>query len=445
VSQPPAVSISRAGVRRAVRALRWRARKARAELALRLAPDTFAPQLAAARIPVDAEVAVYFADGPDRVYQLDQWIPVLERLARSHRVVLILRELRTMKDVQDRTSLPTVCVTTFLDLMNLYDSGEFKVGIYVNNGQRNFQSLNNPRMLHVHVNHGESDKLSSFSNQVKAYDRVFVAGPVAVERYREALIAFDDTKVVAVGRPQLDLEFGDSAAGLPASTRRTVMYAPTWEGESESNNWTSMDRFGVSIVTQLLDLPDVRVIYKPHPRIPTSVNPGVARAHKRITSLIRTAAERDPDSGHQSRLDGNILAMFGACDALVGDVSSVTLDFLYLRPEAPIFLTDRRDDRELLAADSPLTEGADIVDSGTIASLGSAMTDALTNDKKREDRVRTRSHYFGDLTPGDSSRRFEEAVAALIAERDRLLTGHRRVTTGDVDDHTSGDNDDTDD
>src|SRR3954447_11572643 len=97
VSQPPAVSISRAGVRRAVRAVRWRATKARARLALRLAPDSFAPQLAAARIPVDAEVAVYFADGPDRVYQLDQWIPVLEQLARSHRVVLILRDLRTMK------------------------------------------------------------------------------------------------------------------------------------------------------------------------------------------------------------------------------------------------------------------------------------------------------------------------------------------------------------
>ena len=60
--------------------------------------------------------------------------------------------------------------------MTLYDIGDFKVGIYVNNSNRNFQSLNNPRMLHVHVNHGESDKLSSFSNQVKAYDRVFVAG-----------------------------------------------------------------------------------------------------------------------------------------------------------------------------------------------------------------------------------------------------------------------------
>jgi hypothetical protein len=316
--------------------------------------------------------------------------------------------------------------------MNLYDAGEFKVGIYVNNGQRNFQSLNNPRMLHVHVNHGESDKLSSFSNQVKAYDRVFVAGPAAVERYREALIAFDDSTVVPVGRPQLDL---DMTPELPPSTRRTVMYAPTWEGESESNNWTSLDCFGVRIVTDLLSLPDVRVVYKPHPRVPGSAHAGIRSAHRKIASLIEKAAEADPAAGHLVRMEGNILAMFGRCDALVGDVSSVTLDFLYLRAEAPIFLTDRRDDRELLASDTPLTGGADIVDSTTIDGFAAAMSDALANDKRREDRIRTRAHYFGDLGPGDSSRMFEKAVSELIAERDRLLAGHRRVTTGDVDEH----------
>lgn len=430
--EPHDVSVTRAGGRRVVRALRWRLRRLRAGLAVRLAPDAFVPQLAAARVPVDAEVAVYYADGPERIYQLDQWLPVLEQLSAEHKIVLILRDLRAMREVQDRTTLPIVCVTTFLDLMNLYDAGEFKVGIYVNNGQRNFQSLNNPRMLHVHVNHGESDKLSSFSNQVKAYDRVFVAGPLAVERYREALIAFDDGKVVPVGRPQLDLEFSPE---LPPSQRRTILYAPTWEGESESNNWTSVDCYGLQIVEALLSLPDVRVVYKPHPRVVTSAHPGVSRGHRRIMSLIRAANERDPAAGHVARTDGNILAMLGQCDALVGDVSSVTLDFLYLRPDAPIFLTDRRNDRALLERDSPLVAGAEVLDATTIGGLGAAMADALTTDDRRTDRAKVRAGYFGDLRPGDSSRRFADAVADLIAERDRLLAGHRRVTTGDVDAH----------
>lgn len=430
---PPDASLSRAVMRRSVRAVRWRAKKARAALALKLAPDSLPPQIAAARVPVDAEVVAYFADGPDRIYQLDQWLPVLEKLAAERRVVLVLRDIRTLFLVQDRTTLPIVCVTAFLDLMNLYDMSEFKVGIYVNNGQRNFQSLNNPRMLHVHVNHGESDKLSSFSNQVKAYDRVFVAGQVAVDRYREALIAFDESKVVMVGRPQLDLTFEPE---LPASSRRTVMYGPTWEGESESNNWTSLDRFGVRIVEQILALPDVRLVYKPHPRVATSLNSGVKRAHQKIVRLVQAAGARDPEAGHRTRMDGNILAMFGRVDALVGDVSSVTLDYLYLRPECPLFLTDRRDDRALLENDSPLTQGADIVDSSTIASVGSTVAARLADDTRREDRRKTRAHYFGDLQPGDSSRRFSEAVAALVAERDELLVGHRRVTTGDVDEHS---------
>ena len=384
MSETPDVSVTRSAGRRLVRAARWRLKRVRAAAAVRLAPDSFLPQMAAARIPVDAEVAVYYADSPDRVYQLDQWLPVFERFARTHQVVVILRDIRTMKELQDRTTLPVVCVTTFLDLMNLYDAGEFKVGIYVNNGQRNFQSLNNPRMLHVHVNHGESDKLSSFSNQVKAYDRVFVAGPVAVERYKEALIDFDGGKVVAVGRPQLDLDFTPE---LAESSRRTVMYGPTWEGESESNNWTSLDLFGVQIVTALLALPDVRVVYKPHPRVAASAHPGVARAHRKIMSLMKAANARDPSAGHMARTDGK------------------------------------------------LTEGAEVIDSTTVGGFGAAVASALADDSRRDDRLRTRKHYFGDLGPGDSSRRFEEAVAALIQERDHLLTGHKRVTTGDVDAH----------
>ena len=428
----PDATLRQAGRRRLGRALRWRLRRARSAAILWLTPDALVPQIAAARVLVDAEVVLYYADSPGRLYQLDQWIPVLEQLSTERSVLLVLRSLKTMREVQERTSLPVVCITKFIDLMNLYDLSDFKVGIYVNHGRNNFQSLNNPRMLHVHVNHGESDKLSSFSNQVKAYDRVFVAGPVAVDRYREALIAFDHNKLVMVGLPQLDLTF---AHGLPESSRRTVMYAPTWEGESESNNWTSLDRFGVGIVESMLALPDVRVIYKPHPRVAASRHPGVSLAHGRILELLSAAGRRDPEAGHLARMEGDILAMFSRVDALVGDISSVTLDFLYMRPECPLFLTDRRDDRTLLEKDSPLAAGADIIDSSSMPGFGSTLASRLTDDTRLEDRIATRERYFGDLQPGDSTKRFQQAVAALVAERDELLVGHRRVTTGDVDEH----------
>ena len=340
--------MTKSTARRAVRAARWRLRKTQAALAVRLAPDAFAPQLAAARIPIDAEVAIYFAETPDRVYQLDQWLPVLEQLSRTHRVVVILRELRTMRDVQDRTTLPVVCVTTFLDLMNLYDAGEFKVGIYVNNGFRNFQSLNNPRMLHVHVNHGESDKLSSFSNQVKAYDRVFVAGQVAVERYREALIDFDDSKVVTVGPTRSSTS--SSPPELPASTRRTVMYAPTWEGESESNNWTSAgplrgpDRRGAARAAGraggVQAAPEGPRLDRSgrRPRAPQD------RGRDRCGEPARPAGRpRGPDGRRHPRDVRSLPTRWSeTCPASRWTSSTCA-------PDAPLFLTDRRDDRDLLA------------------------------------------------------------------------------------------------
>jgi hypothetical protein len=431
VQLPTEKTIPGALVLRLYQALKWRYVGIRAALIVRLVGDRLGPQIAAARVPIDAEVVVHFPEDPERLYQLEQWLPVFDRLAEHHRVLLVVRDIRTMDARNSRTTLPTVCVATFLDLMSLYDLGDFKVAIYVNHGFRNFQSLNNPRMLHVHVNHGESDKLSSFSNQVKGYDRVFVAGPVAAERYREALLEFDDNKLVMVGRPQIDMDFAQT---LPASPRRTVMYGPTWEGESESNNWTSLDRYGASIVEQALAVPDLRLVYRPHPRVPTSRHPGVAKAHRSIVRQIEAANARDPEAGHIVSLTGDILTMFGGCDALIGDVSSVSLDFLYLRPDCPIFLTDRRDDRDLLITDSPLSEGADIIDSSTIASFGRLLSDRLVDDARSDDRARARKHYFGDLRSGESTARFLEAVNDLIVTRDALLEGHRRVTS-DVDEH----------
>jgi CDP-glycerol glycerophosphotransferase (TagB/SpsB family) len=273
-------------------------------------------------------------------------------------------------------------------------------------------------MLHVHVNHGESDKLSSSSNQVKAYDRVLVAGPAAVRRYRRGLLGFDHSKVVAVGRPQLDLRFTPE---LEVTSRRTVIYAPTWEGDVEANNWTSVDRLGPQIVAGLLEVARFRVVYKPHPLVARSNDPAMLAAHRRILSLMQDADLSDPAAGHLAVEEGNLLAMFDACDALIGDVSSVPLDFLYLRPDAPILLTDRRADRAALIASAPLAAAVPVIDAGTVTEVPRLLAEALTLDAYHTDRRRVRADYFGDLGPGDSTRVFTATMSGLVCERDRLL------------------------
>jgi len=368
--------------------------------------------------PVPAEVVVYFADEPARLYQLRQWLPVFEQLDSRRRVLVATSDVRTYAEVRALTGLRCVFAPTNHDLVDLYDRGDYKVAVYVNNSMLNFLSLSARRMLHVHVNHGESDKFSMASNQVKAYDRVFVAGEAAVQRYRASLIGFDETKLVRVGRPQLDLR---PSAALPPTDRRTVLYAPTWEDDTASNDYTSVVRYGPAIVSAVLDLPDVRVVYKPHPRIPLSEDPEVMAGHRQILQLLTEARRRDPATGHQALTEGDILAVFPGCDLLITDVSSVGPDFLYLHTDKPLLLTDPRDAPEQLHAEVPLSRCADVIDSTTLAILGRTVTARLIHDERRGDRERMRRHYFGDLAAGEGTERFLAAIDDAVAARDRLI------------------------
>lgn len=366
---------------------------------------------------VPGEIAVYFADDPRKLYQLKQWLPVLERLDREHPVTIITRNRKTFAELE--TPLRTVLAPAFPDLVQLYETSDFKVAIYVNNSVHNFHSLMQRRIVHVHVNHGESDKVCMVSNQVKAYDRVFVAGEAAVRRHRVALMEFDESRLVSVGRPQLDLR---PAPVLPPSTQRTILYAPTWEGENASNNYTSVDVHGPVIVEKALAVPDVRLVYKPHPRVVVSPLPNIAAAHREVVRRIEAAARRDPAAGHRVEEQSDILAVFPGCDLMVTDVSSVGLDFLYLRPDQPTFIADRYDDREKLHTDAPISRCTDIVDSATVGALTDTLAARLDHDEYRQARAAIRELYFGDLAPGESTTRFLAAIDDAVTRRDANLS-----------------------
>jgi CDP-glycerol glycerophosphotransferase (TagB/SpsB family) len=332
----------------------------------------------------------------------------------------VLRDHDTAVAVRDRTTRPVLLAADFAELRAFYDELDAKVALYCNNSPSNFDSLLDNRMLHVHINHGESDKQSMASNNAKSYDRVFVAGQAAVERYESALLEFDADRLVRIGRPQLDLE---RAPALPPSPRRTVLYAPTWEDDADYNNYSSVDTIGPQIVQQVLAVADVRLVYKPHPRVVVSADPGVSSAHGQILGLVADAGARDPAAGHCSLLDADILAVMPECDAIVTDVSSVGLDWLYLRTDRPLFIADRYDDPERLRLAAPVSRSADVVDSRSIAGLTELLTDRLEHDELHLARVAMRNHYFDDVKVGDSTAHFLDAVTGLVTLRDTLLQG----------------------
>ncbi len=363
-------------------------------------------------------VLAYFGDQPDRVYQLVQWLPVLEFLDAHDRVGIVLRDADTATIVREQTTLPVLVATEFAALRTLYAELDAKVALYCNNSLLNFQSLLEPRMLHVHINHGESDKQSMASNNAKSYDRVFVAGEAAVQRIASGLLEFDTSKLVRIGRPQLDLT---REPVLAPTSRRTVLYAPTWEGDADYNNYSSVDRFGPELVRRLLDVPDVRVVYKPHPRVATSEDADVRAAHQEITGLLT--------GEHVTLPDADILAVVPDCDAMVTDVSSVGLDWLYLRTDRPLFIADRHEDPERLRLEAPVSRCADVVSSATLPDFTELVAQRLEHDVLHLQRTAMRHHYFDDVKVGDSTTRFLTEVRELVARRDQLLGEYEQVAT----------------
>ncbi len=372
-----------------------------------------------------ADVALYFADSPTKLYQLTQWLPVFEANT-SATTIVVVRHIETYKELLGRTSLQVLLVPRYEILMSLYDRANFHAVVYVNNGWTNFQSLSFQQAVHIHVNHGESDKICMVSNQAKAYDQVFVAGEAAVRRHAAALAWFEPSHLVRVGRPQLDLEV---APALPAFDGPTITYAPTWEGEDDANNYTSVDRYGARIVAAALAQPHARVIYKPHPRVAMSNDVGVVKGHDQIVKLMNSAISADPTRGHAVLDEADMLAVIRCTDLMIADVSSVSLDHLYLQPDAPLVLTDRRTNRAQLLDDAPVAGGAHIVDESTIATLTDDLSALLAHDSMREKRHQLRDFYFDSLAPGQSTIRFWHELNAAIHRHDAALRdlSRRRV------------------
>lgn len=368
----------------------------------------------------EADIALHFADGPHKFYQLMPWLAVL-RQRPELRVIIVARQPESYEPLTKLTDVPIALVPKFDALMALYDRANFRAVLYVNNSYTNFQSLAFQQAVHIHVNHGESDKICMVSNQAKAYDRVFVAGQAAVDRHAAALAWFDTTHLTRVGRPQLDLVVDNP---LTQWDGPTITYAPTWEGEDEANNYTSIDHYGLAIIEAALAQPGARVIYKPHPRIPESDTAAVRSAHQAIVAALKGASS---EAGHRVCLNEDILGVIRGTDLFIGDVSSVTLDHLYLRPQAPIMLTDRRSDRERLRADTPVASAASVIDANTLSSLAPDMGRLLTQDPLAAARRSVRDYYFDGLGPGESTQRFWTALEAAMSEHDRAVANLKRV------------------
>lgn len=268
-------------------------------------------------------VLVYFGSGTQYLYQIRDWLQPLERLRERTPVAIMVRDPRVAIELQDMTSVPVVLARWLADIESVMADHRPDVLLYVNQNVSNFDVLAYARPDHVFLSHGESDKVYMVSNQAKAYDRTFVAGQAAVDRYAAALHDFDvQTKLTVIGRPQLSIH-EDPPADLPVtSLPQTVVYAPTTEGSAASMEYGSLASHGVQLVGALLASGQYRVIFRPHPQAGRRL-----RSHADAVDQINALLEATP-GGHYVDRTPHFGWHRDVADSLVCDISAVAVDWL---------------------------------------------------------------------------------------------------------------------
>ena len=366
----------------------------------------------------DFEVLAYFGDDISRSYQIQQWLPVYEELNKTHKVQIICRQYPTTKHLRKLTNLPVNSVYDFFTLTDLIDANNYKVVLYVNNSFTNFQAMAAKKAFHVHLNHGESDKMSMTSRQMYAYDVVAVAGQAAKDRLKNALIVSDENKEVIIGRPQLDLLQKPLEI---VEGRKILTYAPTWEGDQEANNYSSVDVYGEKIVAAMLKVPNSTVFYKPHPKVTTSPKSHMIKSHKAILALLDNANSKDSNAKHRF-VSGDPMPVLQVSDLLVSDVSAVTIDYLYLKPQGAMLMCDRLSNKEIFTQVAPVSKAVTNITNLNIGNIEQIISDHVSGKVDRSSYDEMRNYYFGDTKPGSSIARFIAMVNDLIQRRDNRVS-----------------------
>ncbi|GAA2234884.1 CDP-glycerol glycerophosphotransferase family protein [Rarobacter faecitabidus] len=335
------------------------------------------------------EFVVYYAASSGVRYQLGVWLPYLERIGRPF--IVITRSPGTVQDIADLTSAPVLCPLDLGagDLDNLVVPS-IRVAYYVQGSPANqtFQRYRN--ITHVWLNHGDSDKQANFHPRHATYDKLFVAGELAIERYWQNGIDIPREKFTFIGRPQAE-KIVDAAtqAGAPV---RTILYAPTWQGGRPSSSYSSL-MVGPEIVKRLLER-GLTIVFRPHPlsrKVPRDL-----KQIQEITALLAADAAKSGRQhvyGAQAETAWDVPDCFNNADALVTDVSSLATD--YLASGKPLAMVAVLSGGEEFLSQTPLAHVAYVIEKD-LSTLDQVIDDLTGDDPKRPQRLRFRAVCMGE-------------------------------------------------
>jgi hypothetical protein len=380
------------------------------------------------------DIIVYFSAPNNSFYHLQQWVPIFNQ--SSLKFIYLVREKYAVSGLKKLTGSPIVFLKALADIGRI----DFApcVVLYINNGQKNTGMTRTKHLRHIFLHHGESDKMASTNPIVKIYDKLFLAGEIAHQRYAKADIELKEGQYELIGRPMTDAisvkgsppkykEFAterigirylsqmDKVGGFSGSYSLTILYAPTFEGYYEDDNSSSI-AMGLSMLRQLSEeIPDVRIIFKPHP-LTGSVIPAYRDYLAEIYDFIRSL-EHGYIIGKKNVTE--LTDLFNLSDILIADISSVPVD--YLQSEKPCVITDPKSKgAQMLYEESPTIRGFYIIDKD-LDGFQTLIRLLLENDVKKEDRRKTKALVLSQYA-GKSNQRFCEVLEKNVKQVKGLIS-----------------------
>lgn len=342
---------------------------------------------------------IFYTSGPkDSGYQINQWIPVAERM--KWKSAICVRKFYLLDEI-DETSIPVYYAAKAEDIEALKNLGRSSVFLYPANWQDNAKSLRHAEMQHYFINHGESDKVVNQSKFLMAYDKLLVAGPMAKSRLEMAGLPLRENQVEYVGRPQLEIFLEKSDQFGPI---RKVLYAPTWEGFVKEADYSSVSDFGLTMLESLLADRNVEVIFKPHPFTGSR-----SKEKKAALEAITLLSKKHPNLKILGK-EEKVYPQMNWCDLMIADIGSVVNDFL--ATGKPIILTSTQGlSVKSLHDNFPTTRGTYVIENPK--EISDMLLLISERDPMNEDRQKVRKESLGDFLEG-SLKQFEHIVQSGI-------------------------------
>lgn len=348
---------------------------------------------------------LYWNAPPGSAFQVTMWLPYLERLGVPF--VIVVRTVGNLRQLQDRTDHPVILRRSLTDLDDLIVPSVRGV-FYVNNAMRNNHMVRYAELTHIQLLHGESDKAASATPIIRMYDRDFVAGQAAIDRFEKFGVAMPPEIFRIVGRPQVE-DVAEARGPIAELADQSVLYAPTWLGYQAETNYSSLP-MGPEIIRALLDR-GCRVVFRPHPYSDRS--PELREAGRRICEMLTAdaaATGREHLHGEVAEREMSVVECFNACDAMISDVSGVVGDFLH--SGKPLAMVSPRTGAAEFVEQFPMARAAYVLVArdGELENLDEVIGALTGADPQETERKRWATYYLGDISRDTYAERFLEVA-----------------------------------